>query len=218
MQSVHAVNPRAAASAGRELVRAVEINEVVKRIAVIAAQIDMMAINAILLARRAGDRARGFGVLSNELRAFTVEVSSKMSVLRETTFRVVSNVSAILQEGQRLALLDRAFRALERAGVARMLDETIARRDAEQDARMTGFARLRRTLNDALHEADGLGQLGSVLARTARIEAAYGGTHAADLSNVAGEFDQTIQHMLEALTQLRRAMHMTTGRTPAAPT
>jgi len=57
-------------SAGQDLVRIVQINEEIKSIVAVAFKINIMALNAIFLAKRAGTTALGFGVLSNELRVF----------------------------------------------------------------------------------------------------------------------------------------------------
>jgi len=52
---------------GRELRRIVRTNEEIKSVVATAFKINLMAMNAIFLAKRAGQTALGFGVLSNEL-------------------------------------------------------------------------------------------------------------------------------------------------------
>lgn len=56
--------------AALDLLRIVRINEEIKRVVSVAFKINIMALNAIFLAKRAGNAALGFGVLSNELRVF----------------------------------------------------------------------------------------------------------------------------------------------------
>ena len=51
-----------------ELTCIVRVNEEIKSIVATAFRINLMALNAIFLAKRAGNAALGFGVLSNELR------------------------------------------------------------------------------------------------------------------------------------------------------
>jgi len=54
-------------TAGTDLLRIVHINEEIKRVVGVSVKINIMALNAIFLAKRAGTAALGFGVLSNEL-------------------------------------------------------------------------------------------------------------------------------------------------------
>ena len=48
--------------AALDLLRIVRINEEIKRVVSVAFKINIMALNAIFLAKRAGTAARGFGV------------------------------------------------------------------------------------------------------------------------------------------------------------
>ena len=56
--------------AALDLLRIVRINEEIKRVVSVAFKINIMALNAIFPAKRAGNAALGFGVPSNELRVF----------------------------------------------------------------------------------------------------------------------------------------------------
>ncbi|HMM71224.1 MAG TPA: chemotaxis protein, partial [Rhodocyclaceae bacterium] len=58
-------------SALRTIVR---INEQIKAVIGDAFRVRMMSLNALILAKRAGQSAVGFGVLSNELRGFASEL------------------------------------------------------------------------------------------------------------------------------------------------
>ena len=62
---------RQATRAGQDLLRIVRINEQIKVVVGVSFKINIMALNAIFLAKRAGTAALGFGVLSNELRVFS---------------------------------------------------------------------------------------------------------------------------------------------------
>jgi hypothetical protein len=64
----------AAQDTGRELRRIVRASEEIKSVVATAARIDLMAMNAIFLAKRAGRNALDFGVLSNELRRFAMDL------------------------------------------------------------------------------------------------------------------------------------------------
>ena len=67
--------------AGVDLLRIVRINEQIKRVVGVSFKINIMALNAIFLAKRAGTAALGFGVLSNELRIFSQDLRDFMSSL-----------------------------------------------------------------------------------------------------------------------------------------
>ena len=64
--------------AALDLLRIVRINEEIKRVVSVAFKINIMALNAIFLAKRAGNAALGFGVLSNELRVFSKDLRESM--------------------------------------------------------------------------------------------------------------------------------------------
>ncbi|MDP1636269.1 MAG: hypothetical protein Q8L69_16505, partial [Gallionellaceae bacterium] len=78
-------NQRSSAPACHELRRIVRINEEIKSVVSTAFKINLMAMNAIFLAKRAGQSALGFGVLSNELRRFAADLQQQMTALREAT-------------------------------------------------------------------------------------------------------------------------------------
>lgn len=191
-----------------ELVRAVSIGEGVKHIIRIAIRVRSIATNAILLAHRAGELARGFGVLSNELRGFTNQVTAQMDALSDVTFRLVGEVSVQLRLSHRTQLLRRAHAILPADATAATRLATVLSRHAEDSAiRTKTIERLHRELEITMNATDQLGQFGTVLARTALIEAAYGGEHSVALSGVAQEFNQTILQIIDAMRDARQAFH-----------
>ncbi|MFA5941667.1 MAG: hypothetical protein WC809_20145 [Sinimarinibacterium sp.] len=191
-------------ASSQELHRIVRINEQIKSVVRPAFRISVMALNAIMLARRAGDAARGFGVLSDELRRFAGELSQQMSGLRGLTAASVTTVTALVREARYLAITERI--GATRDAVQAKLD---AVRDRQRQAVQQRIAALRQTqtglrrllVDDILP----LMQLGTVLARSAHIEAAYGGRFAPELSQVSGEFSRTILEIESALTALHKA-------------
>lgn len=193
--------------AGGELIRAVEISEGVKRVAAITARISRVGINAIVLAHRAGDLARGFGVLSNELRTFTQQVTVLMTKLSQTSLQMVESVSALLRQSHNVTLLKRTQHELRRRDAPPMVDAVLDRRIGDCRQRKDELGRLQRELQTLLEEARQSGQFGTVLARTARIEVTYAGTHAAELGDVAKEFGLAINQIVDSLEQLSHTNH-----------
>jgi len=161
-------------------------------------------MNAIFLAKRAGQSALGFGVLSNELRRFAADLQQQMTALREATYVSVSTVTSLVRQSRISRLLERTRVEAKGAGAAwvqqllRSREEsTLARSDQQ-------MVILNRRLTQMIADTAQLVELGSVLARSAKIEAAYGGGFSASLMQVSSDFEKTIgdiQHSLESLTK-----------------
>jgi hypothetical protein len=197
-------NTHSSAEAGRELRRIVRINEEIKSVVSTAFKINLMAMNAIFLAKRAGQSALGFGVLSNELRRFASDLQLQMAGLREATYGSVATVTALLKQSRISRLLERARTEAKGDGksliqsLASRRDETTLARNDEQ------MAALNRRLSHMIADTAQLVELGSVLARSAKIEAAYGGAFSVSLMQVSSDFERTIgeiQRSFENLTK-----------------
>jgi len=193
---------------GRELRRIVRTNEEIKRVVATAFKINLMAMNAIFLAKRAGQTALGFGVLSNELRRFAIDLQKQMSQLREMTYGSVSTVTALVKQARLNRVLERARK--ESTGVGRsLIDEFMRTRHNLAFARhREQIAALNRRLSQMIADTAQLVELGSVLARSAKIEAAYGGAFSTSLMQVSSDFERTIgeiQRSLESLTKQQDA-------------
>lgn len=180
----------------------VDLNEQIKRVVALAFKVNLMALNAIILARRAGVAARGFGVLSDELRRFSRELEGAMADLRRLTWDAVSAVTVRLKHARVTRVLQRC--AVGEARAAVLARSRIERRsDAARDENRR-LHRIRRALAAAIDDADRIGLMGGVLARTARIEAAYGQGFREQFAGVASEFDEAIQSILASLDHLKK--------------
>lgn len=191
--------------AGRELRRIVSINEEIKSVVATAFRINLMAMNAIFLAKRAGQTALGFGVLSNELRRFAIDLQRQMGDLRESTFGSVATVTAMVKQAKLGGVLDRARQ--ESAGVGRkIVEEVISRqRMGLENGQMDLIAALNRRLSQKIQDTVQLVELGSLLARSAKIEAAYGGAFSQSLMQVSSDFEETIAEIRTSLEKLTRS-------------
>lgn len=188
------------------LARVVGMNEEIKRVIETAFRVNVMALNAILLARRAGVVARGFGVLSNELREFVHQLEASMRRLQELTSDTVTAVSEDARRRRVQRTLVRTSTELAKVPSARpaVLDAVLSAQNRWTEARRERLTALNQSLQLSLSDADQLAQFGAVLARTAKIEAAYGGDFAGSLTEVAAEFGNTIQRILQSLETLIR--------------
>ena len=188
--------------ASLELRRIVGINEEIKSIVTTAFKINLMALNAIFLAKRAGRAALGFGVLSNELRGFSVELSEQMRGLRELTSGSVKLVTDLVKEARRARILERTD--TQSQGRANTILRAITGRDLHRPGENRALADLRFHLTQRLDDTWRLVELGAVLARSAKIEAAYGGGFSVPLMQVSTDFEQIISVIRASLENLKK--------------
>lgn len=184
-----------------DLLGIVRINEEVKRVVEVAFKIDIMALNAIFLAKRAGKSALGFGVLSNQFRVFSQDLRNGMQALTGLSHACVNEVSRVMQDERYTRLLQEAARQAPGVRLDRVIDRR-ARGNEEDAARLSA---LRYQLRRSLEAAFRVVRLGGVLAKSAKIEAAYGQGHAAALTQVSGEFDGVVENIHRSLEALRKS-------------
>lgn len=191
--------------AGQDLLRIVRINEQIKVVVGVSFKINIMALNAIFLAKRAGTAALGFGVLSNELRVFSQDLRNCMASLTTLIHDCVNEVSVVLQDIRHTRLLREAAEMAPASAAVQVL----AQREAENEKHDLQLASLRKQLKRALEDAFQMVELGGVLAKSAKIEAAYGQTFAVPLAQVSGEFDGIVEEIRSSLESLRRSAFLT---------
>lgn len=191
---------KAPSRSASELTCIVRVNEEIKSIVATAFRINLMALNAIFLAKRAGNAALGFGVLSNELRRFAQDLTHHMASLRDMTSGSVGSVTGVVQQQRNSAILLQAIR-LSGDGVpgVREARKRGAQRLAEQHGRLRA---LDLRLRAAVEETQQLVELGGVLARSAKIEAAYGGGFSPALMQVSTDFAEVIAQIKRSLEVL----------------
>jgi hypothetical protein len=191
------------------LARAVALNEEIKRVIGVAFKANLMALNAILLAKRAGASATGFRVLSTELREFIAQLQETMIRLRGQTQDMVRAVTEEVRQrrvGRSLSLAAEALVA-DRSPHGDALDAVLLSRARVEALRLQRFDTIDRALRGTLGDAADLSQFGAVLARTAKIEAVYGGDFSKSLTEVALDFDAIIQDIIGAIDALRRTQN-----------
>lgn len=191
---------------GADLLRIVRINEEIKRVVGVSFKINIMALNAIFLAKRAGTAALGFGVLSNELRVFSQDLRTCMDALTGLIHACVNEVSVTLQDIRFSRLLGGAA---EMAPNQSAIAGVLRRRAQENEQHAQQLSTLRRQLKRALEDAFQMVELGGVLAKSAKIEAAYGQSFAGSLAQVSGEFDGVVEEIRGSLESLRRSAFFT---------
>ena len=191
-------------SSSLQLASFVRLNEGIKGVVLIAFQINIMALNAILLSHRAGEVALGFGVISKELRTLSVELTRLMQSLSTDAYLAVNLISDQLRRERRQQLLQTTRTQLQHPSAA--LDAIVAERQALFLARAQQVREVRLRLLDQLEEARKLCQFGTAISRSAKIEAAYGREYGRALAEVSQEFDQKIQTILPSIETLCAGM------------
>lgn len=191
-------------SRGQQLRRIIRINEEIKAVIATAFTINLMAMNAIFLAKRAGTAALGFGVLSNELRRFAIDLQKQMAQLHEMTYDSVSTVTALLKQARLNQMLESTLsvcsglgRTLVENALLTRLNGVLADKQEQSDA-------INRRLSRMITDTVQLVELGSVLARSAKIEAAYGGSLSVPLTQVSSDFEQSISEIQRSLEKLTK--------------
>jgi methyl-accepting chemotaxis protein len=189
---------------GYELRRIVRINEEIKSVVATAFKINLMAMNAIFLAKRAGQAALGFGVLSNELRRFATDLQAQMTALRQMTYGSVGTVNALVKQARFSRILERTRE--QTSGKGRDILDLVVRgpHAVELEDKRSRLNVVNRRLQQMLADTTQLVELGSVLARSAKIEAAYSGGFSASLTQVSSDFENTISLIQQSLERLNK--------------
>jgi len=185
-----------------DLLHIVRINEEIKAVVAVAFKINIMALNAIFLAKRAGTAALGFGVLSNELRSFSGQLRETMLSLNGLIHASVGEVSVLLLDSRYSSIFSAAAALVPESARLRAV---IERREARTDEYRAKLSVLRRSLRSSVEDAFRLVELGGVLAKSAKIDAAYGASFSVSLSQVSGEFDGIVEEIRGSLDTLRKS-------------
>ncbi|HXU94224.1 MAG TPA: hypothetical protein VFP33_11285 [Gallionella sp.] len=185
------------------LTRMAIANEHVKEVLRVSAEVNLVALNAMLAAHSAGEGSCGFGVVSSELRALSRSLDREMLNLVETFSGVVRDTAGMQKQRRILRLLNRANQGEQAAG---LLGDLLSRKENElqeagrmiRDRQLAVGSQVDRTLR--------LCATGHALARSAKIEAVYGGAMVATLRQVANQIEDAVSQILATLKQIQVQM------------
>ena len=187
----------------RELQRVTALKEGIKNIAIHAFQINLLGINAIVLAKQFGEKARAFGVISKELREFSQSLRQQMQGLASMSSELVSLATQELKLERQLSLLQQAQSQLDNPATLTLCinqcqytTSTLNRQIAQAHQRMHAW----------LEGAYQVCLFGSVIARSAKIEAAYARGMGIGLTEASDEFADYIDQVLPNLEILKKAI------------
>ncbi len=192
-------------SQASDLRRVVQANEDIKKVIQISSGVNLVALNAMLVAKRSGEKSRGFAVVSSELRVFSRKLEGAMTGLGALIFELVRDAAAMRkQHHERCHLLNIQARGQQ---MRKLMEPVFARMD--ERTHKTGeeigrdWHQLRLQLNRVLQ----LCESGGSLSRSAKIEAVYGGDMSATLKQVANQIEETVNEIFSILKLLRSQLN-----------
>ncbi|GBG12656.1 histidine kinase [Novimethylophilus kurashikiensis] len=167
-----------------------QINESIKYAVSLSSQINLNALNSTLVANKAGAAGIGFAVVARELRGFSQRFAVEMGAMTQEVFQLVNGIS-------RLSNTQRLFRLLQKAQQQcrenqDRLENPVMRRGEYLERERLRMERGARKIFSALEIASKRCDMGLMIARSARVEAAHGGSYQSALTQVAGDMEYTI--------------------------
>ena len=179
----------------RVLEGVVGLQDVIRAISASVRQVNLVALNAIVLTESQQEGGRGFALVAQEMRALSGRLESEMSTLLSTSVAAVRTAAQLLSATRRRRLL---------ATCIRLAPQAAARLDVEGPVR-AARARVREAqaeVRKCLVETTKLGLMLTVVARFARLEAAYGDGIAEQLAVVSDDFARASANISGSLVSL----------------
>lgn len=178
-------------------------NEHVKEVMRISSEVNLVALNAMLAAHSAGEGSRGFGVVSSELRELSRRLDREMLSLVETFSDVVRDTAVQQKQRHMLRLLSLANQGGQSAS---LLGGLLLRKENELREENRIIRAKRQFVESKVEHTLRLCSTGHALARSAKIEAVYGGAMTATLRQVANQIEVAVGQILAALKQIQVQM------------
>lgn len=197
-----------------KLASIIHVNEEIKRIVKISHDINMLALNAIILSYQAGGCAVGFGVIANELRLFSKTLSDVMRSLMELSYAAVATTSEQQKRIRLDYLLDKAYEKAQQLSLNSesklKLENRLKLKNSisfQSTPQHTNNERNSVLLHRLLSDAQEIGRFGCIISRSLKIEATYTGDFREILSQIAFSFSDYIDkiplHLSYIQEQLR---------------
>lgn len=173
------------------------INEEIKHIIEISSKINLSAINAMLVARRAGDKSLGYSVVSFDLRKFSQQLDLNMNDIRHIIADLIQTVATLLGKYRDHSLL---IRTADRSELSRKnIAKSLLAKDKDVIDTKNIISAQSDILRNKLDASLKLCHKGASLARSAKIESAYGGNMSRVLTQVSQEVEDRMSELLRVL-------------------
>lgn len=178
----------------------VHINESMKRVLELARQINIVAINALLVSQHARKNAAGFRVVAIELRTFSQKIDDLMATLREMIFQLVGKTARVLKLTTRLRLLQATLARMESPSPE--LETRTRQIQADYQTTLKSGIEEWWQLASKVERSLVLCRSGKVLSHNGRIEASYGDASLPQLGQIAFDIDVVVNQAIEKLQDL----------------
>lgn len=179
----------------------VRMNEGIKRIVQISSRVDLAAVNAMLMSKRAGLGARGFGVVSGEMRVFSNKLDQCMQQLNAYVFDLVGESAKILSIHKRYTLCNQLNHIP--ASFISLRDRVLAQLKSELNAVEQHIQQLIILLQQTLNRAQRLCATGIALSHNGKIEAVHCGELAVAMSLSADQAENDVAGIVDILKSVR---------------
>ncbi|MGZ5008635.1 MAG: hypothetical protein ACXWFI_13365 [Methylobacter sp.] len=183
-----------------ELKAIASINEEIKSILYAAENISLTAINAMLVAKKAGINAVGFGVVAHELQIFSEKMAVAMQKLSKLICRQVIVTANKRHRARNLIFLTLAGAHGELAQTR--VTSACMRGQAEMHDMERVIAGLLRELQIMMERTARQCASGLVIARSARIESAHGGMMTPVLRQIAQDVEDAVDNIAVSVKKL----------------
>jgi hypothetical protein len=187
-----------------DLARVAAVSDEIRQMGRQAHLMRLQATNAVVMTQSRGMRVPGFDAVATQMGQLSRELGSCIARLREVTARWLGAISARLGAEREVLMLADALRTAPARAIADVT-EVLAHTREELDADLRS-RRERRAFLLVLDDARDLAATGCVLARTAKLEATYGGELASALAETAGSFTSLVDAVDEAVRAIARRM------------
>jgi hypothetical protein len=185
-----------------DLMLIVRVNEDIKSVVKLAQSINLLALNAILLSRKAGNVALGFGVISDELRMFSKTLTKNMETLMQLSYSSIQTISLHSRHRRMNSLIACAAEQITEPAYKHCLNSSLAQSTQLSSNTLKAYEGLQNLLRDA----EDTSRFGSVISRSLKIEATYGGDFSHMLTQIAADFGQFIDSIPEIIDRLNNTM------------
>lgn len=179
------------------------LNENVKAIVQLSGRVYLASLNAMLVARRAGTRGRGFVTVTVELRRFSSELSAAMAQLQEQTAALLQVTTEYERQRRATALIRRATQDLPTADGAAGSFLPRSERALARYAQLGAERRVQVARRVAAAQALCLTGVNIVMCGKVEAEVADGG---ARLTQVIGEIAVAVEQIQGVLEDLDAAL------------
>lgn len=184
--------------------RMVATNEEIKRVVCVSNAVNLAALNAMFIAKKAGRSALGFGVVSADLRVFSKQLDVAMSGLTGQVFALLGEVSGHARQWKGYRAHLAAARGSERSG--RYLAALLGTLEGAMEQKKSEIQAGQKQLMLGIGRACKLCGRGLSIARAAKIEAVYGNALAGGLTQVSEEVELSIGDILATLKALEQQL------------